>query len=82
MATVLMETGWFTTCSTPNVGEGAPRAFSMKLSGVTRGAKCRFKPTTMDKELEVRRTGGRIEAISAKHVDDIKIGGDPKIIRN
>ena len=39
----------------PGTGtKGAPRAFSMKLSRITRGPKCKMKPTTMDPELEVR----------------------------
>ena len=38
-------------------------------------------PTTIDSELEVRHNAnGEIEAIQAKHVDDIKIGGLPHIV--
>ena len=66
----------------PGTGtKSAPRAFSMKLSGVTRGPKCRLQPTTMDKELEVRHDHGVISSLAAKHVDDIKMGGKPSIIK-
>ena len=73
-------------CIKPGTGtKGAPRAFSLKLSGVTRGPKCRLVPTTFDKELEVRHDKDasgvlRISAIAGKHVDDIKIGGKPSVI--
>ena len=64
----------------PGTGtKGAPRAFSMKLSWITRGPKCKMKPTTLDSELELRHEQGKFVAIAAKHVDDIKFGADPKV---
>ena len=69
-------------CIKPGTGtKGAPRAFSMKLSAVTRGPKANMHPTTYDHELEVRHDHGKLTAISAKHVDDIKIGGEPYVIK-
>jgi hypothetical protein len=67
----------------PGTGtKGAPRAFSMKLSRITRGPKCRMLPTTMDPELEVRHDGGKLVAIGTKHVDDLKFGAEPKLLKD
>ena len=65
----------------PGTGtKGAPRAFNMKLSMVTRGSRCRLRPTTMDPELEIRHDNGQLVAMIAKHVDDIKVAALPKVI--
>ena len=63
----------------PTGTKGAPRAFSMKLSRVTRGP-CKMLPTTMDPELELRHDDGVLTAMGAKHVDDIKLGGGRDVI--
>ena len=60
---------------------GAPRVFSLKLASVTQGPKCRTKSIAYDGELELRFDDNALTAIATKHVDDIKIGGVPKIVR-
>ncbi len=61
--------------------KGAPRAFSLKLASVTQGPKCRTKSITYDGKLELRFDDNALTAIATKPVDDIKIGGVPKIVR-
>ena len=66
----------------PGTGtKGAPRAFSLKLQRITQGAQCRMRSTTNDRELETRHDSGVLTAMAAKHVDDIKLGGQPRVIK-
>ena len=69
-------------CVKPGTGtKEAPRAFSLKLSKVTRSRECGFKPCTIDPELEVKHAeDGRLVAMLSKHVDDIKFGGERAFI--
>ena len=60
--------------------KGAPRAFSLKLSGVTQGPIIRMKSLTFDREMEVRHDRGKLVASGTKHVDDIKYGAVPAIL--
>ena len=69
-------------CNKPGTGsKDAPRAFSIKLATVTRSSKVGLKPTTFDPELEVKHqyVDGypRLVLMIAKHVDDIKVTGEP-----
>ena len=67
-------------CDKPGTGlVDAPRAFSMKLAEVTR--KCGMNPTTVDAELVVKHVNGKLVAIVAKHVDDLKIAGEPEVVQ-
>ena len=67
-------------CDKPGTGlVDAPRAFSMKLSMVTKD-QCHMMPTTVDNELCVKFERGTLICIMAKHVDDLKLTGDKKII--
>ena len=69
-------------CIKPGTGsKDAPRAFSIKLASVTRNQTIGLKPTTYDHELEVKhkyRNGKpQLVLMIAKHVDDIKVTGEP-----
>ena len=70
-------------CIKPGTGtKSAPRAFSLKLSKITRGPVCRLKPITHDNEFEVRHDQGKLTAVATKHVDDVKLGGEKHIIKD
>ena len=61
-------------CIKPGTGTNdAPRAFSLKLRTVT--AATGLKPTSYDREFEIRK-----DLITAKHVDDINMGGTESAI--
>ena len=68
-------------CKVPGTGTAdAPRAFSLKLAKITRGAEADYHPCPMDPELEMRHGYDKqgncpILGIVAKHVDDLKIAG-------
>ena len=69
-------------CDKPGTGsKDAPRAFSIKLSAVTRSAKLGLKPTTFDPELEVKHKDGKLVLMIAKHVDDIKVTGEVQEVK-
>ena len=68
-------------CDKPGTGlVDAPRAFSMKLSQITRD-KCKLIPSQVDPELCFRHDNGRLVCILTKHVDDIKMAGEPDIVK-
>ena len=54
----------------------------MKLSSILRGKRCKFQPSTMDPELELRFDNGILVCTCSKHVDDLKFGGREHIIKN
>jgi len=60
--------------------KGAPRAFSLKLAGVTQGPKIKMKALTFDREMEVRHDNDKLVASACKHVDDIKYGAEPDVL--
>jgi hypothetical protein len=69
-------------CDKPGTGsKDAPRAFSVKLASVTRSPQIGLRPTTYDPELEVKHKlrNGKMQPalLIAKHVDDLKITGEP-----
>ena len=72
-------------CDKPGTGlVDAPRAFSLKLSQVTKN-KCRMIPSSVDGELvlkfEPSNNGiGTLVCLMAKHVDDLKLTGKKKVI--
>ena len=73
----------------PGTGmKDAPAAFSLKLARVTQSDECKLKPTTYDKQLELRHDAGghaaasELVAMCAKHVDDIKIAGSREMIKS
>ena len=67
-------------CDKPGTGlVDAPRAFSMKLSMVTKD-KCHMMPTSVDNELVVKFDQGHLVCIMAKHVDDLKLTGKTDVI--
>ena len=69
-------------CDKPGTGsKDAPRAFSIKLSAVTRRPKLGLKPTTFDPELEVKHKDGKLVLMIAKHVDDIKATGEVQEVK-
>ena len=68
-------------CDKPGTGlVDAPRAFSMKLSQITRD-KCKLIPSQVDPELCFRHDNGRLVCVLTKHVDDIKIAGEPTVVK-
>jgi hypothetical protein len=73
-------------CDKPGTGsKDAPRAFSIKLASVTRSKQVGLVPTTFDSELEVkhRMVQGKPKLVLmiAKHVDDIKVTGEPDEVK-
>ena len=69
-------------CLKPGTGcKDAPRAFSMKLAGVTRSAEVGLKPLAADPECEVKHVNGKLVLILVKHVDDLKIAGEEREVR-
>ena len=70
-------------CLKPGTGcVDAPRAFSLKLAQYTRDPKIGLKPSLYDSELEFKHREGRLVLILVKHVDDIKIAGEPAEVEN
>jgi hypothetical protein len=66
-------------CDKPGTGlADAPRAFSIKLTGVT--SKLGIKPTSVDDQLCVLHKDGKLVGIFAKHVDDLKIIGERNFV--
>ena len=66
-------------CDKPGTGlVDAPRAFSMKLAEVT--DKCGFVPSKIDPELCYKFNHGRLVCMMTKHVDDLKLAGDKKVV--
>eukprot|EP00438_Fugacium_kawagutii_P025194 Skav218080 [mRNA] locus=scaffold3382:13254:23272:- [translate_table: standard] len=69
-------------CVKPGTGcKDAPRAFNLKLAGVTRSPKIGLKPLSADPECEVKHKGGKLVLILVKHVDDIKIAGEEEEVQ-
>ena len=75
-------------CTKPGTGTvEAPRAFSLKLRGITQGPDCAMKPTLHDEELEMKHdpdsSGGKpiLRMMSMKHVDDVKVLGEPAYVK-
>ena len=69
-------------CLKPGTGcKDAPRAFSMKLSKVTRSEEVGLRPLAADPECEVKHVNGRLVLILVKHVDDLKIAGEEKEVQ-
>ena len=67
-------------CDKPGTGlVDAPRAFSLKLGLVTKGA-CKLLPSSVDAELCLKHESGQLVAIMAKHVDDLKISGPVRVV--
>ena len=70
-------------CIKPGTGcKDAPRAFSMKLAKFTRHPKIGLKPALYDGELELKFRDGRLVLMLAKHVDDLKVAGEPQEVKN
>jgi hypothetical protein len=68
-------------CDKPGTGlVDAPRAFSMKLREVTT-QKCKLVPCNVDNELMLRHDNGILTCMMTKHVDDLKITGEPAIVK-
>jgi len=69
-------------CTKPGTGtKDAPRAFSMKLASVTRSAPLNMQPTRYDPEMEMQHDDdGKLQLLSTKHVDDVKLGGPTRNI--
>ncbi len=69
-------------CDKPGTGlADAPRAFSLKLSMITRD-KCGLIPSNIDQELCYKHKDGRLVCLMTKHVDDMKIAGEPSEVRD
>jgi len=73
-------------CDKPGTGsKDAPRASSIKFATVTRSPTVGLKPTTFDSELEVKpkaiKGKPKFALMMAKHVDDIKVTGEPQEVR-
>jgi len=67
-------------CNKPGTGSvDAPRAFHLKLSTVTR-QQCLLCPTKTDGELLILHQQGKLIAVLAIHVDDLKITGEQATI--
>ena len=65
-------------CVKPGTGlKDAPRAFSLKLAKCTRSPEIGLRPTLYDSELEVKHVSGNLVLMVAKHVDDLKVAGEP-----
>ena len=58
----------------------APRAFSMHLRGATED-KCPMKSSQIDGEMCMRHDTGRLVAMLTKHVDDLKLTGEPTVVK-
>ena len=66
-------------CDKPGTGlVDAPRAFSIKLSQITR--KLGLEPSSIDNELVLKHEGGQLVLMLTKHVDDLKIAGRRALI--
>ncbi len=44
--------------------------------------KCAMKPSYIDPELCIRHTDGETNSAMTKHVDDLKITGEPEYVKN
>ncbi|CAE7210155.1 unnamed protein product [Symbiodinium sp. CCMP2456] len=70
-------------CVKPGTGcKDAPRAFSLKLAKCTRSPKVQLKPSMFDSELELKHIDGELVLLVAKHVDDLKVAGEPHEVDN
>ena len=70
-------------CVKPGTGcKDAPRAFSLKLAKCTRSSKVQLKPSMFDSELELKHVNEELVLMVAKHVDDLKVAGDPREVDN
>jgi len=68
-------------CDKPGTGlVDAPRAFSLKLGMVTK-EECRLEASKVDPELCFRHDNGRLVCLMTKHVDDLKITGEPAVVK-
>ena len=66
-------------CLKPGTGcRDAPRAFALKLAQFTRSEAIGLRPSLYDSELELKHVGGHLVLLLVKHVDDIKIAGEPR----
>ena len=69
-------------CEEPRTGlVDAPRAFSIKLSSITR-EKCGLMPSKVDQEMCFKHVDGKLVALVTKHVDDLKITGEPAVVQD
>ena len=67
-------------CLKPGTGcNDAPRCFSLKLAKVTQEI-CKMTPCITDNELCILHKDGKLVALMAKHVDDLKITGDAEVV--
>ncbi|CAE7222318.1 unnamed protein product [Symbiodinium sp. CCMP2592] len=65
-------------CLKPGTGcRDAPRAFALKLAQFTRSETIGLRPSLFDSELELKHVGSRLVLLLVKHVDDLKIAGEP-----
>ena len=68
-------------CDKPGTGlVDAPRAFNMKLKMITRD-KLGFASSSTDAEFCTTYTRGELACLLAIHVDDLKIAGEPAIVK-
>ena len=68
-------------CDKPGTGlVDAPRAFSLKLGMITK-EECRLEASKVDPELCFRHDNGRLVCLMTKHVDDLKITGEPAVVK-
>ena len=64
-------------CLKPGTGcRDAPKAFSLRLAQITQGI-CGLKPCSYDPQLEVLIRNDEVVMVVSKHVDDLKIAGEP-----
>ena len=69
-------------CDKPGTGSvDAPKAFSIKLRGVS-SRNCKLVNSRVDPELCFRHNErGQLVCVMTKHVDDLKIAGEPSVVR-
>ena len=58
----------------------APRAFQVKLTNILTG-RCRMTQSNVDAELCVRHDSDRLVILMTIHVDDLKLAGEPHVVR-
>ena len=64
-------------CTKPGTGTvDAPRAFSLKLKGITQGDEGGLYPALHDAELEMRHVHQKLIVLITTHVDDLKMLGE------
>ena len=69
-------------CDKPGTGcFDAPRCFSLKLAKVT-GETCGMVSCIVDNELCILHQNGKLLALMAKHVDDLKITGETEAVKH